>query len=413
MNIEIIVIGDELLIGQVVDTNSGWMARELNKIGWEITHIATVRDRSQEITDAINQAFERVHLVLVTGGLGPTKDDITKQTLCDYFGGSLVFDPLVLENIERLFHIRRFSMNPSTHNQAMVPDSCTVIQNKVGTAPVMWFEKGSQVLVSMPGVPSEMQYVMEHEIIPRLKTRFSDGTIILHHTCLVKNYTESALSEYLTDFEAQLPPEIKLAYLPTPWVIRLRLTARGMDQSQIQIILDQQVKKLQDKIGNAIFCNEDISLAGALGRILTIQQRTISTAESCTGGNIAHKITLVPGSSSYFKGSVVSYANEIKERVLEVDNDTLEKYGAVSREVVEQMAQGVRKVMNTDCAIAVSGIAGPDGGTPEKPVGTVWIAISCGDRLQSEMMIFGKDREYNIERSTQRALLLMVKMLTE
>ena len=304
-------------------------------------------------------------------------------------------------------------MNASTRSQAMVPDVCTVIQNTVGTAPVMWFEKERKVLVSMPGVPLEMKHVMVNEVIPRLVTKFHDDSSILHYTCLVKNYTESALSEFLADFEAQLPECIKLAYLPNPGVVRLRLTARGRGGKDLQHQLDIQSSKLNTLLGDNIFCHQDTTVAGAVGLLLKEQHKTLATAESCTGGNIAHQLTLIPGSSTYFKGSVVSYANEVKEHVLGVSKNDIEIYGAVSRPVVEQMARGVQCLMNTDCAIAVSGIAGPGGGTPEKPVGTVWIAVACGDKLHSEMLVFGDNREYNIERSTHRALLAMVKMLTE
>ncbi len=413
MNVEIVVIGDELLIGQVVDTNSNWIAREMNKIGWEITEITTVRDRKTEMLSAFEQAFSRVDIVLVTGGLGPTKDDITKQTLCEFFGGKLVLDESVLRNVEELLAKRKLKMNASTRSQAMVPDVCTVIQNTVGTAPVMWFEKERKVLVSMPGVPLEMKHVMVNEVIPRLVTKFHDDSSILHYTCLVKNYTESALSEFLADFEAQLPECIKLAYLPNPGVVRLRLTARGRGGKDLQHQLDIQSSKLNTLLGDNIFCHQDTTVAGAVGLLLKEQHKTLATAESCTGGNIAHQLTLIPGSSTYFKGSVVSYANEVKEHVLGVSKNDIEIYGAVSRPVVEQMARGVQCLMNTDCAIAVSGIAGPGGGTPEKPVGTVWIAVACGDKLHSEMFVFGNNREYNIERATHRALLVMVKMLTE
>lgn len=240
MNVEIIVIGDELLIGQVTDTNSGWIARELNHIGWEVTEITTVRDRSREITDALNSSFGRVDVVLMTGGLGPTKDDITKQTLCDYFGGKLVFDESVFANVEAIFRRRKLTMNDSTRNQAYVPNMCTVIQNPVGTAPVMWFERNGKVLVSMPGVPTEMKTVMKEVVISRLREYFQDHSSILHRTCLVKDFTESRLSETLSDFEAQLPACIKLAYLPTPGVIRLRLTARGDEESYLQKIIDDE-----------------------------------------------------------------------------------------------------------------------------------------------------------------------------
>lgn len=413
MNVEIIVIGDELLIGQVTDTNSGWIARELNHIGWEVTEITTVRDRSREITDALNSSFGRVDVVLVTGGLGPTKDDITKQTLCDYFGGKLVFDESVFANVETIFRRRKLTMNESTRNQAYVPNVCTVIQNPVGTAPVMWFERNGKVLVSMPGVPTEMKTVMKEAVISRLREYFQDHSSILHRTCLVKDFTESRLSETLSDFEAQLPACIKLAYLPTPGVIRLRLTARGDEESYLQKIIDDEFFKLRTILGSHLFCGSDTTLAGALGSILTERGETLATAESCTGGNIAHEITRVAGSSVYFKGSVVAYSNEVKTRVLNVSSETLSGFGAVSRETVLQMVSGVQRLLSSDCAIATSGIAGPGGGSVEKPVGTVWIAVRYGERSEAECFCFEGDREQVIARATQSALLMLIQLMTK
>ena len=413
MNVEIIVIGDELLIGQVTDTNSGWIARELNHIGWEVTEITTVRDRSREITDALNSSFGRVDVVLMTGGLGPTKDDITKQTLCDYFGGKLVFDESVFANVEAIFRRRKLTMNDSTRNQAYVPNVCTVIQNSVGTAPVMWFERNGKVLVSMPGVPTEMKTVMKEAVISRLREYFQDHSSILHRTCLVKDFTESRLSETLSDFEAQLPACIKLAYLPTPGVIRLRLTARGDEESYLQKIIDDEFFKLRTILGSHLFCGSDTTLAGALGSILTERGETLATAESCTGGNIAHEITRVAGSSVYFKGSVVAYSNEVKARVLNVSSETLSGFGAVSRETVLQMVSGVQRLLSSDCAIATSGIAGPGGGSVEKPVGTVWIAVWYGERSEVECFCFEGDREQVIARATQSALLMLIQLMTK
>lgn len=413
MNVEIIVIGDELLIGQVTDTNSGWIARELNHIGWEVTEITTVRDRSREITDALNSSFGRVDVVLMTGGLGPTKDDITKQTLCDYFGGKLVFDESVFANVEAIFRRRKLTMNDSTRNQAYVPNVCTVIQNPVGTAPVMWFERNGKVLVSMPGVPTEMKTVMKEVVISRLREYFRDHSSILHRTCLVKDFTESRLSETLSDFEAQLPGCIKLAYLPTPGVIRLRLTARGDEESYLQKIIDDEFFKLRTILGSHLFCGSDTTLAGALGSILTERGETLATAESCTGGNIAHEITRIVGSSVYFKGSVVAYSNEVKIRVLNVSSETLSGFGAVSREPVLQMVSGVQRLLSSDCAIATSGIAGPGGGSVEKPVGTVWIAVRYGERSEAECFCFEGDREQVIARATQSALLMLIQLMTK
>ena len=413
MNVEIIVIGDELLIGQVTDTNSGWIARELNHIGWEVTEITTVRDRSREITDALNSSFGRVDVVLMTGGLGPTKDDITKQTLCDYFGGKLVFDESVFANVEAIFRRRKLTMNDSTRNQAYVPNMCTVIQNPVGTAPVMWFERNGKVLVSMPGVPTEMKTVMKEVVISRLREYFQDHSSILHRTCLVKDFTESRLSETLSDFEAQLPACIKLAYLPTPGVIRLRLTARGDEESYLQKIIDDEFFKLRTILGSHLFCGSDTTLAGALGSILAERGETLATAESCTGGNITHEITRIAGSSVYFKGSVVAYSNEVKTRVLNVSSEILSGFGAVSRETVLQMVSGVQRLLSSDCAIATSGIAGPGGGSVEKPVGTVWIAVRYGERSEVECFCFEGDREQVIARATQSALLMLIQLMTK
>lgn len=413
MNVEIIVIGDELLIGQVTDTNSGWIARELNHIGWEVTEITTVRDRSREITDALNSSFGRVDVVLMTGGLGPTKDDITKQTLCDYFGGKLVFDESVFANVEAIFRHRKLTMNDSTRNQAYVPNVCTVIQNPVGTAPVMWFERNGKVLVSMPGVPTEMKTVMKEVVISRLREYFRDHSSILHRTCLVKDFTESRLSETLSGFEAQLPACIKLAYLPTPGVIRLRLTARGDEESYLQKIIDDEFFKLRTILGHHLFCSSDTTLAGALGSILTERGETLATAESCTGGNIAHEITRIAGSSAYFKGSVVAYSNEVKTHVLNVSSETLSGFGAVSRETVLQMVSGVQRLLSSDCAIATSGIAGPGGGSVEKPIGTVWIAVRYGERSEAECFCFEGDREQVIARATQSALLMLIQLMTK
>ena len=413
MNVEIIVIGDELLIGQVTDTNSGWIARELNHIGWEVTEITTVRDRSREITDALNSSFGRVDVVLMTGGLGPTKDDITKQTLCDYFGGKLVFDESVFANVEAIFRRRKLTMNDSTRNQAYVPNMCTVIQNPVGTAPVMWFERNGKVLVSMPGVPTEMKTVMKEVVISRLREYFQDHSSILHRTCLVKDFTESRLSETLSDFEAQLPACIKLAYLPTPGVIRLRLTARGDEESYLQKIIDDEFFKLRTILGSHLFCGSDTTLAGALGSILAERGETLATAESCTGGNIAHEITRIAGSSVYFKGCVVAYSNEVKTRVLNVSSEILSGFGAVSRETVLQMVSGVQRLLSSDCAIATSGIAGPGGGSVEKPVGTVWIAVRYGERSEVECFCFEGDREQVIARATQSALLMLIQLMTK
>ena len=411
MNVEVIAIGDELLIGQVTDTNSGWIARQLNLMGWELTGVTLVRDRREEIKRAIVEAFARVSVVLMTGGLGPTKDDITKSTLCELYGCALHRDEQVQAMNEARFAHKGFTMNALTRDQALVPDACTVIYNPVGTAPVMWFDRDGKVLVSLPGVPSEMQYAVTHEVLPRLRARFCDHTSVHHATCLVKGFTESALAIFLTDFENELPASVHLAYLPKPGVIRLRLTATGDDDAEVTAALNVQFDKLLALLGTHAFCHEDTTLAGALGKILQEKNLTVGTAESCTGGNIAHEITLVPGCSAYYKGSIVSYANEVKTLLLGVSPDTIARHGVVSRAVVEEMARGVQRALHVDCAIATSGIAGPDGATPGKPVGTLALAVACGEKLTSVMLTAGSQRERNIDRFTHSALLQMIDLL--
>lgn len=371
---EIITIGDELLIGQVTDTNSAWMGRELNKAGIEVIRVVSVRDRADEITEAVDDAMNRADIVLMTGGLGPTKDDITKQTLCAYFDTELVFSEEVFENIKRVL-ASKIPMNALNKSQAMVPKDCLVINNRVGSASVSWFEKKGKVLVSMPGVPQEMITVMSEEVIPRLRKKF-DTDVIIHKTFTVKNYPESVLAEKLESWEEALPESIKLAYLPKPGIIRLRLTGRGKDKEEVQSQISVEGCKLKYILGDAVFDEEDTPLEILIGNLLREKNLTVSTAESCTGGSIAAKLTSVPGSSDYFKGGIVAYSNEIKESLLGVSSETLKKQGAVSEETVIEMVKGAMKALKTDCAVSTSGIAGPGGGTKEKPVGTVWIAAA-------------------------------------
>lgn len=411
MKTEIIVIGDELLIGQVVDTNSAWMAAELNKMGWEAQRITTISDEADDITEAISSAFSRVDVVLMTGGLGPTSDDVTKPVLCRFFDGKMIFDESVYQQNLQYFAGRGLKMNESTRRQAEVPDVCTVIPNPVGTAPIMWFEKGSKVLVAMPGVPHEMRVAMKGEVLGRLRSHYNDHDAIVHRTLMVFRNTESGLSERLAHFEQQLPRAIKLAYLPMPGVVRLRLTARGNDEAHLAKILDEMVLKLHHILGKDIFCNDDTTLAGALGKMLSERNLTLATAESCTGGNVAREITAIAGSSAYFVGSVVAYSNEVKESMLGVPHEVLQQHGAVSEPVVEIMSAALQQRMNVDCAIATSGIAGPGGGSDEKPVGTVWIAVRCGDKCVTECNLFKGSRSYVVERSTHRALMMLIDLM--
>ncbi len=411
VNVEIITIGDELLIGQVIDTNSAWMAGELNKIGFEVRHIVTVGDNEKDIEKAFDRAFLRSSIILLTGGIGPTKDDITKKTLCKYFDCSLRFDGDVLKNMEEIFARLGREINPLTYGQAYVPESCTVIQNKVGTAPATWFEKDGKVLISMPGVPYEMKWLMQEEILGRLKETFKQDMFIQYRTAWVEGYSESGLAMKLDTFEKELPGNIGLAYLPSPGLIRLRLSGKDEDEKTLSADMDRQKDKLKEILGKNIFSEEDKPIETVLGEILEKKSITIGLAESCTGGNIAHLITSRPGSSRYFKGGVVAYSNEVKTGILGVNPADLDKEGAVSETVVRQMAKGALRVLQTDCVIVTSGVAGPDGGTEEKPVGTVYIAACYKGKTQVEKYIFGKSREQNIQRTTNMALLMLYKMI--
>lgn len=411
MKTEIITIGDEILIGQIVDTNSAWMAAQLNQIGWEVVHIATVADDKDDIIAAFDAAFERADVILVTGGTGPTKDDVTKHVLCDYFGGALIFREDILENIKDIFSKRSLKLNELTETQAWVPDNAEVIMNKVGTAPCTWFERDGKVLVSMAGVPAEMKWLMTNGVLPKLEERFSDGSAVLHHTFMVKNYTESALAEHLAAFESELPDSFKLAYLPQPGIVRLRLTGRSHNAKQLEIQMETAARHLRELLGSDIYAEEDLPLAVLVGNRLKEKGLWLAAAESCTGGTIAQMITAVAGSSAYFKGGVVSYANNVKQQVLGVDKEVLDTLGAVSEPVVRQMAAGVARICEADCAVATSGIAGPDGGTPDKPVGTVWIAAKYGDKMESRLYSFGKLREYNINKAANTALLMLLELI--
>jgi len=411
VKVEIITIGDEILIGQIVDTNSAWMATELNTAGFELAQITSVHDDANHIIEALKMALKRADVVLFTGGIGPTNDDITKQTLCSYFDTKLVFNDAVYQTIERLFANRpNYKMNELTKAQAMVPENCKVIQNEVGTAPIIWFDTDGKVVVSMPGVPYEMKRAMSVEIIPRLQKQF-ETPVIIHKTVQVYGYTESALALKIAEWENNLPEYTHLAYLPNSGVVKLRLSGSLENVLALEFVMNQQMDLLSQLLGNAIVAVEDIPIEQLLGNLLIASGRTVSTAESCTGGNIAHVFTSMSGSSTFFKGSVVAYDNEVKENVLQVSTVDLEAFGAVSQQVVEQMAVGVRKLLKTDVAIATSGIAGPTGGSDEKPVGTTWIAVCSADTILSREFRFGKLREQNIIRATQAALLLLKEIL--
>ena len=411
VNVEIITIGDELLIGQVLDTNSAWIAQELNKIGFDVQYKSTVGDKENDILDAFDRAFSRVSVILVTGGIGPTKDDITKKTLCKYFDSKLIFNEEVLKNIENMFRFSGRKINELTHDQAYVPDKCTVIQNIAGTAPCTWFEKEGKILVSMPGVPYEMKSLMTNEVIARLHKYFHQTDSIQHQTFWVNHYSESALAMHLETFENELPENLKLAYLPAAGIIRLRITGKHVSESFLSLQIAEQKSKLLELLGDNIFSEQDKPLEILIKDFFEKNNLTLSVAESCTGGNIAHQLTTIPGSSVYFKGGVVSYANDTKENVLQVNPLDIEQHGAVSQQVVEQMAKGIQKLFNTDCSVATSGIAGPGGGTETKPVGTVWIAVCYKEKFKSGKFSFGQNRENNIQRATNAALTMLYEFV--
>lgn len=406
MKAAIITIGDELLIGQTVDTNSAWMGAELSKSGFDIFRITSIHDRKSDIIYALDEAGKEADVVLITGGLGPTSDDITKQTLAEYFNTRLVMNFEVLGMIEEMMSRRKFGMNDNNRRQAEVPESCRVLTNGAGTAPGMWFEKDGTIFVSMPGVPNEMKYLMNEHVLPELNKRFT-SQVIIHRNIMTYGTFEARLAEILTDFESALPTNIKLAYLPSSGVIKLRLTATGNEQETLEALVNEQVKSLYKTIPEFIYGENEESLEMVIGKLLSKKKRSLSTAESCTGGEIAHLLTSVPGSSNYYKGSVIAYDNSVKSNILRVKEETLNKYGAVSEEVVKEMAEAARTIFKTDFAVATSGIAGPGGGTEAKPVGTLWMAVATENGTIAEKRVFGNDRISNIKRFSLAALNLL------
>jgi nicotinamide-nucleotide amidase len=410
MNAEIITIGDEILIGQIVDTNSAWMATELNAIGVKIAQITSISDNPEHLVEALDNARERVDIVLMTGGLGPTKDDRTKDVLTSYFHSKLVLHHPTLDQIQSMFKARGLTNIQLNADQAMVPECCTVLSNLFGTAPGMWFEEDNVIFVSMPGVPFEMKQLMNNHVLPRLKT-LSTKEKIVHRTIQTIGIPESFLAKKLEDWEDALPKHIHLAYLPSPGLIRLRLSAFGDDEMVLETDVNNQVEKLNQIIPDAIFGYGEVSISQVVGELLKSKNVMVVVAESCTGGLISHEITSVSGSSEWFKGGVVAYSNEIKEKFLGVSSHTLAEHGAVSEQVVRQMAEGVREKMNAEYGIATSGIAGPTGGTPDKPVGMVWIAVAGPNETVASVYNFANNRERNITRASLTALDMLRLML--
>ena len=410
MKATIVTIGDEILIGQIVDTNSGFIAKALDRIGVAVHEMISISDDKQHILDTFSKLQNQVDLVIITGGLGPTKDDITKHTFCEYFQDSLVVDAAVLAHVTEI--IEGFYKRPITQlnkDQALVPSKCTILHNKMGTAPGMWMKKEQTVFVSLPGVPYEMKYLVEHEIIPKVVREY-ERPYIIHKTILTYGEGESKIAERIEDWENNLPAFIKLAYLPNPGRVRLRLTARGTDKEILEKSIADNVASLTQIIGDIIVgFDEDDTIEVVLGRLLTQQKKTIATAESCTGGKIAQMLSSVPGASNYFKGSVVSYATETKIKVLGISETLIQKHSVVSAEVAKAMAISIQKLLQTDYAIATTGNAGPTKGDADAEVGTVFIALATADEVVVHEFNFGQPREKVIDRTVNKSMELLQK----
>jgi nicotinamide-nucleotide amidase len=406
MDAEIISIGDELLIGQVVNTNAAWMGEKLSLNGIRTSFVSTVGDNRDHILKSISNAAERARIILLTGGLGPTKDDITKSVLCEYFKTDLRYDEEVLANVTRLFKLRGRSLTELNRRQAEVPANCQVINNEMGTAPGMWFEFNGCILISMPGVPYEMKAMMQNSILPELSKRFGEG-VIIHKTLHTVGIPESFLAAKLEEFEEDLPENISLAYLPEPGMVRLRLSAFGHNRKALTELMEEKLKTLVNLAAKYIFSESGESLEEAVGKLLLVSNSTLSVAESCSGGYLGSLITGIPGSSAYFMGGIISYSNQVKMQWLGVNGENLEQYGAVSEAVVVEMAANAREKFGTTYALSISGIAGPGGGSNEKPVGTVWIGISGPKGTKAEKFSFGEDRKLNVRLAAVTALNLL------
>jgi len=416
MNAELLTIGDELLIGQIVNTNSVWMAQQLNMAGISVIHMSSVSDKKQAIINALDDASKRADVVLITGGLGPTKDDITKTTLCDYFKTYLVEDHNILNDVTEFFSKRNKDVSAINRKQAEVPFGCKVIRNKNGTAPGIWMEKNNVHFISMPGVPYEMKGMMLDDIIPEFKKMYQ-LPFIIHKTILTQGIGESVLCELISNWEDGLAEKnIGLAYLPSPGLVRLRLSSKGFDESELKNKIDLEVEKLTPLISKFIYGYENYGekqpkLEEILGKILLDKKLKLGLAESCTGGYISHLITSVSGSSSYFNGCVVPYHNEFKHGLLNVDQSIFTTSGAVSKDCVTAMVKQTLIKFNANVAIAVSGIAGPNGGTSEKPVGTTWIAVAYNEKVITKQFVFGDDRLRNIETAAITAMNMLRKLI--
>ena len=413
VNAAIITVGDELLIGQTIDTNSAFIAAELNKTGIWVKRRVAVGDVKEEILETLKLQSKDCQLIIITGGLGPTGDDITKPALCEYFGAKIIVDEGALQNVKDIFtRLNRPVMLERNLKQAEVPDNCTVLPNKRGTAPGMWFEKDGVVYVSLPGVPNEMIGLMEDIVLSKLKEHFI-LPVIIHRTLFTMGQGESMIADTLSDFEKKIPSHIKLAYLPNYGAVKLRLTGISENEEKLQTELEDLFQEMKGLLQEWVVADEDITLQEVVAKLLDKHKLFVGTAESCTGGYLAHLFTARPGSSSSFKGSVVSYANEAKEKVLGVQHSTIVTKGAVSEETVTEMLTGIITTMNVDYAIATSGIMGPDGGTKEKPVGTVWIGVANRKHMKTSKYFFRFDRKRNIELTANNALNMLRKFILE
>jgi nicotinamide-nucleotide amidase len=408
MNVEaeIITIGDEILIGQTVDTNSAWMGQQLNDVGVDVDRVVSIRDTKEAIIEALENVKPKTQLVLLTGGLGPTKDDITKYTLQDYFGGDLVFNQEAYDNVERIFKMFKKEVIEVNRLQAMIPSTCIMLLNEMGTAPGMLFERDGVYYVSMPGVPYEMKHLIRTHVLPLIKEKLNPG-VVIHRTILTQGLGESFLAEIIKDWQDSLHEEISLAYLPSAGMVKMRLTVKGRDEKFLNELIEDAVAKLLPQIEKYVYGTENDTLESVVGALLKNDNATLSSAESCTGGNIARLLTTIPGSSAYFIGSVVAYHNNVKQNMLDVSENDLKTYGAVSEPVVLQMANGAKEKFGTDYAVATSGIAGPDGGTKDKPVGTIWIAVAGPKRTITRKFNFGNNRLRNIQKTSFMALNML------
>lgn len=403
MKASIITIGDEILIGQIVDTNSSWIAQQLNLAGIWVDQMLSVGDDRQAITEALQNGLETSELLIFTGGLGPTKDDITVHTFAAFFDSPLVFNQPAFDHLTRFFERLGRSPGEAHRQQCFLPEKATLLPNKMGTAPGMWFDYDGKVVISLPGVPYEMKHLMEKEVLPRLQEKF-DVQAVEHRTILTAGEGESRIAERIEAFENQLPDFVKLAYLPNLGQVRLRLTAKGSDTAYLRQVIQHKTEELVNLIPDLVFGYDKETLEEVLGKQLKDRQLTLASAESCTGGLIGHTLTSVPGSSAYYNGGMVVYSNDMKVRHLNVSEETLARYGAVSEETVKEMVSGALKACQSDVAIAVSGIAGPGGGSPEKPVGTIWVAVGNAREIETRKLQLGKDRMLNIRYTATFAL---------